>query len=162
MARINWKRVRPSSLSHAMELCIEYGRQKQNLSVDRIADRMGLAQKWTLYKWMENGRIPAIQIPAFEHATGASYVTIYLATTAHKLLIDIPMGKKPVDTDILTLNANFNDAVSLLSRFYQGQADMQETLDSLTNTIESIAFHRENIQKDHAPELDLFMEQDHD
>ncbi len=138
-----------------MELCIEYGRQKHNLSVDRIADRMGLPQKWTLYKWMENGRIPSIEIPAFEHACGANFVTVYLATAAHKLLIDIPVGKKPVDTDILTLNANFNDAISLLTRFYKGEADMQDTLSALTNTIESIAFHRENIQKDHAPELDF-------
>lgn len=141
-----------------MELCIEYGRQKKNLSVDRIADRMGLANKWTLYKWMENGRMPAVLIPAFEHACGATYVTTYLATAAHKLLIDIPVGKKPIDTDILTLNSNFNDAVSLLSRFYKGESDIQETINSLTNTIESMAYHRENIQKDHAPELDFELE----
>lgn len=142
-----------------MELCIEHARQKRNLSVDRIADRMGLTNKWTIYKWLENGRMPAILIPAFEYACGVEYVTTYLATSAHKLLIDIPMGKKPKDTDILSLNSNFNDAVSLLSRFYKGDADIDDTINALTNTIESMAFHRENVMKDQTPELDLGWEQ---
>ncbi len=160
MAKMNWNRVRPTSLSHAMELCIEFGRQKKNLSVDRIADRMGLANKWTLYKWIENGRMPAILIPTFEHACGANYMTTYLATAAHKLLIDIPSGKRPSDTDIISLNANFNDAVSLLSRFYKGDVQVDQTINALTNSITEIAFHRENIQKDQMPELDLSLESD--
>lgn len=158
MAKVNWNRVRPNSLSHAMELCIEYGRQKKNLSVDRIADRMGLANKWTLYKWMENGRMPAILIPTFEHACGVNYMTTYLATAAHKLLIDIPCGKRPTDMDIISLNANFNDAVSLLSRFYKGDAQIDQTINALTHSITEIAYHRENISKDQMPELDLSLE----
>ena len=59
MRRRNWKRVNPTSLRHAMELCLDYGREKRNLSVDRVADLMGMPSKYTLYKWLENGRMPA-------------------------------------------------------------------------------------------------------
>ena len=155
MSRFNWKNVRGSSLRHSMELCIEYARKKKNLSMDRIADLMGVANRWTLYKWLENGRMPAILIPAFEHACGAYYVSTYLATTSHKLVIEMPIGKKPKDDDILMLNQHFNDAVSLLSKFYQGKADLEETVNALTCSISEMAYHRENVKKESTTEFDF-------
>ncbi|MCU8084256.1 hypothetical protein [Shewanella sp. SM23] len=67
--RRNWEKVRANNLRHLMALCLEFAREKQNLSVDRVADLMGLPSKWTLYKWLENGRIPAVLIRPFEHAS---------------------------------------------------------------------------------------------
>jgi len=158
MARRNWKRVAPTSLRHAMELCLEYGREKRNLSVDRVADLMGLTSRWTLYKWLESGKMPAILIRPFEHATGATFVTRYIATSAHKLLVDIPNGKPAKDIDVLALQTGFNEAVNLLARFYQGEASAEETMASLTQTMSDIAAHRENVSKALAPELSLFKE----
>ena len=59
----NWKRVRPTSLLHALELCVEYARDVHNLSVERIADLMGITAD-LLYKWLSNGRLPAMLIPS--------------------------------------------------------------------------------------------------
>ena len=128
MPRRSWKRVAPTSLRHSMELCLEYARDKQNRSVDHIAELMGLTSKWALYKWLENGRLPAILIRSFEHACGCAFMTQYIATSSHKMLVDIPTGKRALDTDILDLQVGFSDAVSLLARFYQGNADTDETL----------------------------------
>lgn len=158
MGRRSWKRVAPNSLRHAMELCLEYGREKRNLSVDRVADLMGLPSKWTLYKWLESGRIPAVLIRPFEHATGATFVSQYIATSAHKLLVDIPAGQPASDADLLQLQTGFNEAVNLLARFYQGRADAAETLAALTGLMSQIAGHRENVGKAMTPELGLFEE----
>ncbi len=162
MPRRNWKRVAPTSLRQAMELCLEYARSKHNRSVDGVAERMGLANKWSLYKWLENGRLPSILIRPFEHACGCTYVTQYIATSAHKLLVDIPSGQATGETELLSLHSDFNAAVDLLRGFYDGKAEAPETLSALTEVMSQIAGHRENVNKAMTPELGLFKENDHE
>lgn len=156
MAPRSWKKIQPNSLRHAMELCLEHARVKRNLSVDRIADNMGLASKWTLYKWLENGRMPAILIRPFEHACGIEFMTQYLATSGHKLVIAIPAGRKANSTDVNELQGTFSEAMAHLIRFYQGKSEAEETLGSLTQIMSDIAWHRENVSKTLTPELALF------
>jgi len=139
-----------------MELCLEYARSKHNRSVDGVADLMGQSNKWSLYKWLENGRLPSILIHPFEHACGCTYVTQYLATSAHKLLIDIPSGQPADEAELLALHSDFNAAVDLLAGFYGGKAEAGETLSALTEVMSQIAGHRENVSKAMAPELGLF------
>lgn len=152
----NWKRVRASNLREAIELCLAYALEKQNRGVDRVADLMGLASKFTLYKWLESARLPAIMIPPFEHACGAHFVTEYLGHTAHKLVIDMPLGKAAREMDIAELQAVFSEATTLLIRHYQGQTDADETVAALTRAMGGLAWQRENVAKSLAPELSLF------
>ena len=48
--RRNWKRLQPTSLRNALELCKEHARERLNRSVERIADEMGITDHWTVYK----------------------------------------------------------------------------------------------------------------
>ena len=43
MTRRNWKRIQPTSLRNALELCKDHAKERHNLSVERIAEQMGLA-----------------------------------------------------------------------------------------------------------------------
>ncbi|MCL1162493.1 hypothetical protein L2728_11475 [Shewanella chilikensis] len=156
MAKRNWKKVTANSLRHAMELCLEHARERKNLSVDRVADLMGLPNKWTLYKWLENGRIPAVLIRPFEHACGITLITRYLTASSGQLVIDIPAGKRADASDINALQGSFSDAMGLLIKFYNGQAEADDTLGALTQLMSGIAWHRENVNKSLAPELELF------
>lgn len=158
MAPRSWKKIQPNSLRHAMELCLEHARVKRNLSVDRVADNMGMASKWTLYKWLENGRMPTILIRPFEQTCGIEFVTQYLATSAHKLVIPIPTGRKAKDSDVNELQGTFSEAMGLLIRFYQGKSEADETMSALTQVMSDIAWHRENVSKTLSPELSLFDE----
>ena len=153
--RRNWKRIQPNSLNHAQELCLLHARERLNRSVDQVADLMGLTNKWVLYKWIQNGRIPTVLIRPFEAACGINYVTRYLAHSDHKLLIDIPTGKRASDNDINTLQVCFTDAVALLLRFYGGQAESGETLSALTSTMERLAWHRGEVERHQHPEFDF-------
>ncbi|WP_216820105.1 hypothetical protein, partial [Zoogloea sp. LCSB751] len=83
-------------------------------SVDRVADLMGLPSKWTLYKWLENGRIPAVLIRPFEHACGADYMTLYIAASSNRLVVDIPSGRKATNAEVNELQCSFSDAMGLL------------------------------------------------
>lgn len=155
MKRKYWKDRQPSSLRQGMELCLEYARFKHNRSVDQVADMMGLANKWTLYKWLENGRLPSVLIRPFETACGTDYVTRFIAHSAHKLLVDIPTGRKATSTDVNALQASFTDAVSLLLKFYEDRQAVDETLSSLFLVMEQLALHQGQIEKFKQPELDL-------
>lgn len=152
----NWKRARASSLRDSMDLCLAYALEKHNRSVDRVADLMGLASKWTLYKWIESARMPANLIPVFEHACGAHFITAYLGQAAHKLVVDMPTGKVVQAQEINELQGSFTHAVGLLIQFYQGQATADETAQSLTEVMGALAWQRENVAKAQAPELGLF------
>lgn len=65
MSRRNWKNVRANSLVHALRLCKEFAQERQNLGVERIADRMGVTHD-SLYKWLGTGRMPANLVPTYE------------------------------------------------------------------------------------------------
>lgn len=134
---------------------MEYAREKHNRSVDRIADLMGLSNRWTLYKWLESGRMPAILIRPFEAACGIDLVTRYIGHSANKMLIEIPTGKRVTSTDLNELQSSFAGAVGLLVEFYERKNGSDEALAALTGLLEDVAWHRKNVQEHLQPGLEL-------
>ena len=156
MTRRVWKNVRPNSLVHALRLCKEFAQDRHNLSVERIADRMGVTHD-SLYKWLATGRLPAILIPAYEHACGASFASVWLATSANKLVIDMPTGRKADGTEPIDMNSSCAAALQLLTAFYAApQATCPEaTLAALRQHMEQVAFHHNNVAQYATPELEF-------
>lgn len=156
MMRRNWKRVRPASLIEALRLCKEYAHEKANLSVERIADRMGATHD-SLYKWLATGRLPAILIPAYEHACGCHFASAWLNTCAGKLVIDMPTGRAVMLADLVELNSGFAQALQLLTDFHADPAktDAETTVAALTVHLQQVAWHRANVQQHGAPELEF-------
>lgn len=155
MSQRNWKRVRATSFRQAIELCKDHAREVRRIKVERIAELMGLPDHFALYKWIQTGRIPGILIRPFEHACGCTFITDFLGASAHKLVIDIPTGKRANDIDIAELQARLSEAMSSLIRFYQGGANAEETEATLTGVMADLAFHRENVHRAAQPELQL-------
>lgn len=155
MKRTNWKRLQPTSLRQALEWCKEHAREKRNLSIEGIAAKMGLADHWTLYKWINTGRIPAVMIAPYEAVCGIDFVTRWLAANAGKLIVDIPTGKKAKPEDMVNLQELLNSAVGSLLVFYAGKAEATDTLAAIQHGMEAMAWHRTNVQKHAQPELEL-------
>lgn len=155
MAR-NWRRFRPTCMSTAIEAVIEHGRERKRMSIDRLADVLGLHNKFQLYRWIQEGSIPARKIHALEHACGAYFITQYLATAAHKLLVDIPTGRTAQPSDVAALQGACADAVSALVAFAAGRADADSTHAALTVAMERLAIERAQVEHSAFPELDLF------
>lgn len=154
MSRRNWKRVRPNNLRDAMRLCKDHALERKNLSVERIADLMGITAD-LLYKWLANGRMPALLIPSYEHICGIDFVTRWQAAGAGYLLIDIPTGRKTNASDMQTLQELLNTAVGQLLQFYGGKTQADETLGAIQQAMEGLAWHKGNVQKHLEPELDF-------
>jgi predicted site-specific integrase-resolvase len=155
MTRKRWKPVQPASMQHAIRLCLDYALHKHNRSVARVAELIGTSE-WTIYKWMTDGSIPSKRIRPFEFACDATFITHYIATSAQKLVIDIPAGRAGSQDELLDLQNQLNDAVSLLTRFYRGEAEAADVLQGVTLAMQQLAGHRENARKHDAPELALF------
>ena len=155
MTRKRWKPVQPASMQHAIRLCLDYALHKHNRSVARVAELIGTSE-WAVYKWMSEGSIPSVRIRPFEFACDATFITHYIATSAQKLVIDIPTGRSGSQDELLDLQNQLNDAVSLLTRFYRGEAEAEDVLHGVTRAMQQLAGHRENVRKHDAPELALF------
>jgi hypothetical protein len=154
MGRMNWNRVQPTSIRHAMELCVQFGREKKNLSVDRIAEMMGLSGHHTLYKWLAEGRMPATLIRPFEIACGCTFLSRYIAHSAQLLTIAIPSGRRATPSDINLLQQHLADAVSTLIAHYNMPVDPEHCTAILMGTMEQLAWHAQ-------PDLNLFETPDH-
>lgn len=155
MTRRNWKRIRPHSLRHALELCKEHARERRNLSVERIAELMGLADHWTLYKWFQSGRIPANLIRPFEQACGIDFVTQWLAGSSGKLLIDMPTGKAVDAMEVQQLQEAQTEATAQILKFANGQTSVEEAIAAIVSAMSGLAWHKGNIEKHAQPELEL-------
>ena len=125
------------------------------MSVDRIVEDMGIASKWTLYKYIESASIPARLIRPFEVACHATFVTQHLAASARKLVIDIPTGRKATPADIHAVQDACTSAIGALLMFTAGKAQAAPTIAAVTDAIERLARERAEVERHAQPELDL-------
>ena len=156
MTRRDWKRMRANSLVHALRLCKEFALDRHHLSVERIADRMGVTHD-SLYKWLATGRMPAILVPAYELACGCHYVTDWYGAAAGRLVVPMPTGRTVTEADLLAVNSSCAAALALLTQFYAdpASADLTATTDALRAHLEQVAFHQANVARYSAPELEF-------
>ena len=156
MMRRDWKHLRATSLVHALRLCKEFAQAKHNLSVERIADRMGATHD-SLYKWLATGRMPAILVPAFELACGCNYASEWLAACSGRLVVPMPTGRAPAGSELLDINSSCAAALQLLTAFYDAPnaADTEATLAALRQHMEQVAFHHHNVARYATPELEF-------
>lgn len=157
MRKRNWKSAHPSSLSEAMELCVEYA-STQRRPVKVLADLMGVESK-TLYRWLADTSMPLNRIRQFEAFCGIALVSEYLCTAqGNKVVVAIASGKKAAVAELAEVQANAADAMALLARFYQDKVGLADTVAALTMVLSQVAYHRENVMKTGEPELELFGE----
>jgi len=156
MSRRVWKNVRANSAIDALRLCKEYAQDKHNLSVERIADRMGVTHD-SLYKWLATGRLPFILLPAYELACGCHFASEWAAASAGKVVVNLPTGRTLQQSDLVELNSCFGAALQLLADFYSApaKAGAEETLCALTNHLQQVAWHRANVGQHATPELEF-------
>jgi hypothetical protein len=150
-----WKYRVPSSLKAAFDESLEYAREAYNLSVDRVAELMGLDSKWVLYKWVGENRMPAGLVLPFSHACGIDLVQRYYAAATGKLVIPMPVGRTASAEDINALQSDTTAAIAALLSFYQGELGAAETQTALMSAMQQLGWHSANVAKHDQPELDF-------
>lgn len=150
----NWKHFAPRSTLEAIRACKDYAIERQHLSVERIADRMGVSAD-LLYKWLANGQMHAALIQAYEQVCGCHFISDHLTHARGHLAVPIPTGRPVNDDDLLAMHQSFSAAMALLANFYAGRAELAETAAALTTHMEATAWHRANLAAHDQPELEL-------
>lgn len=156
MPNPNWKKVRATSLVDALRLCKDYALAVRRLSVRRIASDMGKTED-LLYKWLATGTMPAILVPTYELVCGCNYVTDWYASTADRLVVPMPKGRKATAQDLHQITAGCANAVQQLSAFYADptSCDTAALADAIRQHLEEFAYHHNNVARYAEPELEF-------
>ena len=149
-----WKHAAPTSLIEALRLCKDYAREKRQLSVERIAELMGVTAD-ALYKWLATGRMPANLVPVYEHVCGCDYTSRYLAIAAGKIVLNMPTGRAVRPLDVQALQGALNAAVGAILGFAAGDIAAAAALAEIEDGLAGLAWHHGNIERHQQPELDL-------
>jgi len=156
MAGKNWNRIQPTSMAHAMELCVEFAKDKDpRFSMERLAESLGQQNKWQLYKWISEGRLPACFIKPWEARCGINFITRYLVHSEGNIILKVANGRRPKHKEISSLQIASSETLTLLMQFYEGDADVEATLGAITDVMQSLAWHRSNVEKSVQPEFDF-------
>ncbi|MBF5006380.1 hypothetical protein [Diaphorobacter caeni] len=156
MTRPIWKNRRATSLVHALRMCKEYAQVRRNLSIERIADRMGVSHE-SLYKWLATGKLPAILLPSYELTCGVHYASEWLAASAGRLVVPMPKGAKADDAELIAMNTSWAAAFQALNKFYSAPSAeaAESTLGALREHMAQVAYHQANVEQFATPELDF-------
>lgn len=156
MSPRNWNSLRANGPVHALRLCKEYAQAKRNLSVERIADRMGVSHD-SLYKWLATGRMPANLLAGYQAVCGTHYFADWLASDADRLVMPMPKGRKVESAELLDVNSSCADMLQAITTFYADPAksDAEKTLATVRHHLELVAFHHANVARYTQPELDF-------
>ena len=156
MTRPLWKNRRATSLVHALRMCKEYAQARRNLSMERIADRMGVSHD-SLYKWLATGKLPAILLPTYELVCGVHYASEWLAASADRIVVPMPKGAKAQDAELVEMNSAWAAAFQALNKFYAAPSNeaAEATLDVLRDHMAQVAYHQANVAQYSTPELDF-------
>lgn len=154
MKRRNWNRVVPTTLIEAFRLDKDFACEKRNLSVERIAELVGISADLQ-YKHLATGRMPANLIPVYENVCGAHFVTRYLAASSGFLTISVPTGRLVQPTDVQELQRVLNDAVGAILAFIDHRMEAGAALAHIEAGMNALAWHHGNVEKHAEPELEL-------
>lgn len=152
------KRSQPvhSNVPDASFMCLKHAQEQLNRGAERIAEYPGVStRQFTLYKWISSGKIPACKILPFERACGADYITRYLVHGHNKLIVPIPSGRRASNKEITELSLSVHSSLSAIHQFYEGNLHAEEAMTVITELMEDLAHHRNNIAKYKQPELGL-------
>lgn len=144
----------PTSLRAAFELDKTHAERHRRLNIERLAELLSVTPA-LLYKWIETDSMPIRAVIAWQHLTGASHVVRYLASRIGAVVVQIPSGRPVSAEDIHDLQAVLNDAPGALLDLRGGRITRDDCVGALTSGIESLAWHRANVEKSEQPELEF-------
>lgn len=144
----------PTSLRAAFEADKALALKHKRLSVERLAELLGTTAA-TLYKWLETDSMPVRVLIGWQHLTGGLNVVRYLASREAAVVIQIPTGRTPDADDVHVLQGTLNGAVGALLDYMQARTDRDTCMGKLSTGLESLAWHRANVEKSEQPELEF-------
>lgn len=144
----------PTSLRSAIEMDKAHALKHKRLNIERLAELLGTTPA-TLYKWIETDSMPLRMLVAWQHLTGSNNVMRYLASRESCVVIAIPSGRCPDADDVHALQATLTGSMGAYLSYLSRETDREVCLAKLSMGLESLAWHRANVEKADQPELEF-------
>lgn len=128
----------------AMNACVTHAADHYGINITDIANLTGV-NKWTLFKWLESGRMPVTELKKFEDICHARFVTRHLADHAGMLLVSRPKGLETPEATLLTANKAMADALSAVSACIGGQIGVKPAIKAIDAAMEVLAVLRRQV-----------------
>lgn len=140
------------SLNQAIRQLKQLGREKNNLSVERMADHLGESPD-LLQKWCGTARLPINKVIGLESLCGHPFITEYLAHAQGYLLVRVPTGRKAEISDLNQLNVFTHQVLASIAECYAGASEPDETACQILQLMQEMAYQHHNVKKLEQPEL---------
>jgi hypothetical protein len=128
----------------ALNNCITHAAEHYGLSITDIATHMQVS-KWTLFKWVESGRIPLLEIAKFEDACHARFVTRYLAERSGFLLLTKPLGSDDGLQSLASAHKVVAEALAHTANFLDDKGVKKQSIKAIDAAMEALANQRRRI-----------------
>lgn len=159
--RRQWGRIVARSLPEALQLCKEHAQATRQMSVPRIADRTGISTDM-LYKHLGSGDMPASLLIPYMAATGREYPLMYMAHSLDKLIVDMPKGKKPSNSNLTHLNLFANQVIGMVMQLEEGAGNAQYVAEQIVLLMQQLAYQKLEAEKLDEPQTCFDLTVDHD
>ena len=153
MPRRNWKYVAGHDPVDALDKCLQHAKEKHNLSVERIMDRLGMASKSQMYGYLADAKLPVNRLIAFEQTCGIPLFTKYSAASQGFMLVKIPTGRKAEAKELAELQVALAQVGSQIISFYNGECSVDETTNMIMAALQDLAYHKSELEHFNQPSL---------
>jgi hypothetical protein len=132
-------------LAEAINACLKHANEHYGLSVKDIAPGMN-TKMFTLFKWIESGKMPLNVVAQFENLCHARYITRHLAEVSGFILVTCPRGMETPENALVTLNKTTVEAVGSVAGFMSGDKSKRDAIKAIDTAIESLVWQKSRIQ----------------
>lgn len=141
------KTCEPNDFVAAITACLENARTELLRNTGEVADAMAGPTRDAVYKWSQSGRMPIVEVPAFERACGAFFVSKQLAASSGHLIVKAPTEAGPGQLDFARLQFQVSKAMLACAAAHVAKSQEQEAARSITHAIEALVAMRTQLER---------------
>jgi hypothetical protein len=128
----------------AINDCLKHAEEHFGMTTKDIAQTMNV-NMWTLFKWLESGKLPLNEINKFEAACHARYITRYLADASGLILVTKPRNMEAPENALVAINKASSNAISAIAEYIGGTKNKQGTTKAIDAAIEVLVWQRSRL-----------------
>jgi hypothetical protein len=136
----------PADLMAAIQACLDHAKSDLFRSIGDVADAMDTKpSRDAVYKWLQTGRLPLAEIPAFERACGCSHISRYLAGCGGYLLVKAPTADGFPPLEFARIQCQLAKAILATSIALLDTDQAPEAVNSISQAIQGLVAVRHQL-----------------
>lgn len=132
----------------AIDACLAHAKTELFRGIADVADAMETKPtRDAVYKWVQSGRMPLVEVAAFERACGASSISRHLAAAGGNLLIKESVAAGLPQLDFARVQCQVAKAMFATASALVDPTQAQQAMQTLSQAMDGLATVRHQISK---------------